>query len=188
METINENPILNEENIKHVGFRDRFIAVIIDTFVLSPFIIGNVLNILYLKNMVLFIFLNGLMLLYKPLLEYKYGATVGKMTLKLRVVDYNYQSITLTAAFMRSILSIAPSAFNTSIIAGMFLIPEFQNISTYGAWNAFLMANPVMSLYTKVSWLILVVDFLPMKSDPNKRTLHDRIAKTYVVIKKIDAL
>jgi len=188
METIDKNPVLKEENIKHVGFWDRFMAVVIDIFVLLPPIIGSILNILYLKNMLLFVLLNILMILYKPLMEYKYGATVGKMVLKLKVVDYNYQPITLVAAFLRSILSIATSAFNTTIIAGMFLIPEFENISTYGAWNAFLMANPIMNLYTKLSWLLLVIDILPMKSDPNKRTLHDRIAKTYVIIKKIDTL
>ena len=92
----------SQEEIKYAGFGIRLLAVIIDGFVTSPIGILIVYNFLVIKSFPLMILTTILSALYKPLMEWRYGATVGKMTLKLKVIDEFNNYLRLDQAFGRN--------------------------------------------------------------------------------------
>src|SRR4051812_19711680 len=48
---------------------------------------------------------------YKPFMEYRYGATIGKMALTLKVVDYDYKKAGLMQILLRNVFHILPALF-----------------------------------------------------------------------------
>jgi len=117
------------ENVRFASFWTRVAASILDSFVLMPILFLGVYNMMTWKSLPLYFVLQLAALIYKPWMEAEYGATIGKMATKIKVVTIDYQDINLQ-----------------------------QSLNRY----AFYFANSFMGLI-------------------GKQTLHDKIAKTYVV-------
>ena len=71
-----------KEEIEYAGFWIRVGAAIIDSFVMIPIIAISFYNLLSLKSVILLYILTLISAVYKPLMEWRYGATVGKMAVK----------------------------------------------------------------------------------------------------------
>src|SRR6516164_5563059 len=71
-------------------FWPRFFALLLDGLIIgtAPFILYNTME---KKSGLLLIIISCIRLVYKPFFEYRFGATPGKMALKLRVVNYHYE-------------------------------------------------------------------------------------------------
>ena len=67
--------------------------------------IKDLLNIVHLKSFMIYFIVALVAILYKPLLEYFFGATVGKYALDIKVSNANLEKITLTQSFKRSSIS-----------------------------------------------------------------------------------
>lgn len=134
----------------------------------------------------------GLLLLeaiYKPLLEARWGATLGKKWMKMKVVDRT------TGRLMdinQSLYRYLPWAF--SVCASVFVFtryfqdPAFADVTDLEAYVDFanehvLNESFLLSLVTNLT----VFSAVWMFSDPMVRALHDRIAGT-VVINDVEAL
>jgi uncharacterized RDD family membrane protein YckC len=123
-------------------------------------------------------------LLYKPLLEYYFGATIGKYALDLKVTDTNFNKMTLSQSFLRSSILILPSSLFIPIAYLAFNNPEIIKINSLMEYSQAVILNyPIQSYITNLMQLILVVEIIFLLTDKTKteRALHDRIGKTYVI-------
>src|SRR5690242_1599640 len=108
MEILDEKPIArNESAVVYGGFWIRFGAIIIDGIILSPVAFGLLyFNATMWKSMPILILGSLVQIAYKPFCEIYYGATLGKMALKLKVVNYEYNSINTVEGLGRNVFGI----------------------------------------------------------------------------------
>lgn len=76
-----------ERNYRFAGFWIRVGATIVDILVMLPFVGLSFYILLVLKSLPLMIVITVIMAAYKPLMEYQYGATLGKMAVGIKVVN-----------------------------------------------------------------------------------------------------
>ena len=90
--------------VKYAGFWRRFAAYLLDCLILSP-LYFFIVSILFLKFGVFIIAIVEVLAvwLYFSLMESSYlQATVGKLVLSIKVVDYNYRKISFLRATGRN--------------------------------------------------------------------------------------
>lgn len=140
---------LEKEEIKIASFKKRFLAYLIDSFV----ILGIVSIILFDKfsmvqtyeemHSVLIRFAGGILILqfcYHTLFAYLYGATLGKMFLKITIIDQNVLD--------------KPNLTQSAIRAG------FRQISDmfYGLGFAWALSNVVLKTWHDYAAKTVVID------------------------------
>ena len=69
--------------IKYAGFGIRIGASLIDMAVMLTPIVLNMVNLLIWKSILIYLLISIVSLLYKPIFEWKIGATIGKKILKI---------------------------------------------------------------------------------------------------------
>ena len=102
-----ETEILDEtnhdqiRNVHYATFLDRFLAAILDMLITT----GPLFYLLYLgytgKNLVMLLASSVLGMLYKPVMEGVWGATLGKMIMKIKMVDSDLVQIDLSQSLLR---------------------------------------------------------------------------------------
>ncbi len=106
---------------------------------------------------------------YSVLLHAKYGQTLGKMALKVKIIDQSEtKSITFRQAFMRDSVGMA-----ISLVAVIFLFFQFADVKLIEKnYDEFLMP-------WFFSWII--IELVTMLFNQKRRAVHDFIAGTVVV-------
>src|SRR5262249_37444134 len=112
------------------------------------------------KNLAALGFLALPPLFYKPLMEWRYGATVGKMICQLRVIASSGKPLSLGAAFLRS----SPIWLGTFASFLPMLNPGDDSLFTY----------------QKIAAWAVVLDCLKVALR-EKRAIHDNLADSYCV-------
>ncbi len=165
-------------------FWARFGALLIDGFVLAPVTALSFYNLISLKNLLLQIMVSLVSLLYKPFMEFKYGATLGKMALGIKVVSREFQPPGLDNIICRNIFQLIIAGSSILVTLLVFFSPDFRNADTFMAYSRLQnsMGNGRINMYASFS--IYLADTIFLWSDSKNRALHDRIGKTLVVIKK----
>ncbi|WP_416448472.1 RDD family protein [Leeuwenhoekiella sp. A2] len=181
-----ENTVTQTE--EYAKFWPRAGAYVLDNIViaLASFTINSI-NIAQFKSFWLYLLFALIAILYKPLMEARYGATLGKMILNLRVTNTQYNSIDYTTSFLRSLIFIVPP-----LLYVPFYYLAFQNadLDQYNAvlefGNEFANAYPLVEWIGNLSVILLAADVVVLLTDKTKTqsSLHDRIAKTYVIQEK----
>jgi uncharacterized RDD family membrane protein YckC len=102
-----DDPISPIDPSRRAGFGIRVVATLLDALVLSPATAAEVYILVVSKSAALkSVALLGLLavprLFYKPLMEWRYGATLGKMICRIRVIASSGKPLSLGAAFLRS--------------------------------------------------------------------------------------
>ncbi len=172
----------NPQNVRFAGFWVRVGASMIDFFIVLPIVGLGVFNALQYKSLTLALILIVLQSIYKPLMEFKYGATVGKMATKLKVVSYNFKEITLNQSILRNGFYLL--GFFTSLVTNftLFSNPEFLEITDMiklSEWQA-QQDTDYMSL---ASSMLLTFSIMFVPADLRKQGLHDKIAQTFCIHK-----
>ncbi|GGZ94365.1 RDD family protein [Algibacter mikhailovii] len=182
------NEDMTVEQFRYTPFWTRAGAYLLDTIILSVVAITvNYVNISNFKSFLLYLPFAILAILYKPFLESYYGATIGKMIVKIKVTDKNFKKIDMTTSILRSSILVIPLimyipiyylAFNNT---SLYEINEFMEFST-----AIATEYPMQGIIGNLSMIIIVADIIFLLSDSTKtkRSLHDRIANTYVIYDK----
>jgi len=119
---------------------------------------------------------------YKPAMEYLYGATVGKMAMKIRVVGTDYESISLSSAVLRYspwLLSNILTLFTTIM---MFTHEEFYDVTGLMELGVIQSELGFSSISTILGLLVFVCALAIVFND-KKQGLHDMIAGTYCIEK-----
>jgi uncharacterized RDD family membrane protein YckC len=174
-----EEPV-NLETVRFAGFGIRVGASIIDSLVLIPLMGINYYNIIDLKNLMLAILLALLSAAYKPLMEYYYGATVGKMAVKIKVVDYQLRAISLEQALIRYSPWVLSVAINLLATIYIFQLEDFAEIQDFLSYGELANATPYQKWIQFSIWIAPISAF-GMLFNPFQQAVHDQLAKTYCV-------
>jgi uncharacterized RDD family membrane protein YckC len=187
MQAILDEPLIQQDNtnVKYGGFWPRFGALILDGIILSPISFGlTYYNITSWKSSALMILVSLIGIGYKPFMEFYYGATLGKMALKLKVTNLNFEKADLGTILLRNIFHILPTLLSLFFTVGMFSDPDFESISGYQDYLMFSQRFSAAQYISYGSGLITIVEAIMLAVDQQKRTLHDRIAGTFVIEKR----
>jgi uncharacterized RDD family membrane protein YckC len=171
-----------EPQYRYVGFLPRFGALFIDGLILL--VVNYLLRIPLAEldnNLVALIIAAIVPLFYNLFLEYKYGATLGKMLLKIRIVNYELQPPTISNVILRNIIYIGLQFVSFGIeLKGYFNIQSSG--SDFTEFNDFITPQLIITLLFSGSvFIIYIIEMIFLLNDPKFRALHDRIGKTYVV-------
>ena len=185
-----ETPILNPEQPttfetaapNYAGFWIRTGATVIDFLVYLPLIALGFYNLMTIKSLALQLGLTLIMALYKPFMEYKYGGTLGKLALKIKVVNTDLESISIPKAILRYALWIPGQILSLVGIVLLFSNPDFEFATTFTEASQMQneSASPILSF---LFGLLVFISCLAVAFDDQKRALHDRIAGTYCIAK-----
>lgn len=168
----------------YAGFWPRLGAVVVDGLVCSPATAVLLTNMFIWKSIPVFLFCILLTLIYKPFLEFHYGATVGKMAVGIKVVNREMEKPTLQQAIFRSVFHILFSLISLFSSLAMFSVPGFDDQHSFLSYSQFMTAHNDYSFITSyLPGLISLADGIVMVSNDHKRSIHDKIANTYVIRK-----
>lgn len=174
--------LLLEKEIPWAGFWIRVLASIIDGLVMIPIIGLSVFNLISLKNLTLELSLMALIIFYKPLMEYKYGATLGKMACKIKVTNVEFGRITLEQSFLRSSLVIIGQII--SIISTIIIYQSADFINSTNWLEIGEIQEPILlQVLDKLSSVIIIVSCIVVAFNSKKQGIHDMIGKTYNIYK-----
>ncbi|MEO6588303.1 MAG: RDD family protein, partial [Pyrinomonadaceae bacterium] len=124
-------------------------------------------------NFALTIGMSAVPVLYIILLHGFYGQTLGKMAMKLKVLDISERPITFTQAVVRSLPQLLPVFISASALSNQ--ISPQDDAFTNNIFGIILTASYVLySLWN-------LFDIIVCLSSDKKRALHDLIAGTVVV-------
>jgi uncharacterized RDD family membrane protein YckC len=163
------------------SFWSRVGASLVDFLVFVPIIGLSFYNMYGLKSLALNMVLSITWVLYKPLMEWKYGATLGKMALKLRVVTTTFEPISFDQSALRFSLY-----FLSYLVAGissylLFTNPAFENAGGFMEVAQLQAEYRTISMISNLVNLLVLVSVLFVAFDKKNQALHDKIADTLVV-------
>jgi uncharacterized RDD family membrane protein YckC len=163
----------------------RIGAFFIDIAVLLPIIGLSFYNFITLKNLPLFLLVSLLSILYKPLLEYYYGATVGKMALKLKVVNKQNEGIELGQSFIRSLPGYLGSLLMLPVQYAMFSDSGFMDADTFMSFSVysteFNKNYAYMNFIGPIQTIFFIIDLIVATQNNKNQSIHDMMANTYVI-------
>ncbi len=168
--------------VRWAGFWIRVGASLIDFIVYIPAIAFNMYNIYSLKSLPLQLLITLILIVYKPLLEFRYGATVGKMAVGIKVVNNNYSSISITQAITRYIPWLIGQVISIYGTILLFQNPDF--LSTTNWIEVGTIQNEIIPRGVNyIGSVILLVSCIFIAFTDNKQGLHDMLAGTYCIYK-----
>jgi uncharacterized RDD family membrane protein YckC len=172
-----------EKYPKPVGFWIRVCALLIDDMIFIPISIISMLNYMLFKNIILFILITLPCFLYKPVMESRYGATLGKMACGIRVIDGIGQKITLEAAYFRFLPFLLISIPGTIQNISLYMSPEFESAKTLKEITQLQQPGP-LNTFILLAIFFLLADCIFAAFTYRKRTLHDMLVGSYCVYKQ----
>jgi len=173
-----------ERHVTYGGFWPRLGALFLDGLILGlPSLALSYFNVVNWKSSALLIVISLIGVVYKPFMEFQYGATLGKMALDLHVVNLNFQKANFTEIFLRNVFNVASGIFSLISSVIIFNSMEFQRLTGYMEFNTLVANQRGSSAVQGIYFLVLLVELICLVSDKQKRALHDRIGKTYVIVK-----
>jgi len=170
----------NPQNIRFAGFWIRVGASLVDFMVISPITGLGFYNVIEMKSLSLALLLIAAQAFYKPFMEFKYGATLGKMATRIKVVSTKFQNLTINQAILRDGFYLL--GFFASIISNIALFqnPEFLEIHDtikLSEWQA----EQNQDYMTMGASMLLTFSIMFVIFDLKKQGLHDKIAETYCI-------
>jgi len=168
------------KNIRYAGFGIRLLASIIDTLALSPILILNFYNLINLKSIPFEIAITLTLIIYKPLMEYLYGATVGKMALKIKVVTTYFDKLSLSQAAIRYtpwLIGNIVSIYGTIML---YKNPDFLSATDF--WRLAKVQESMQSgAIDHLGTVLLIVSAIVILFNEKRQGLHDNLANTYCI-------
>jgi len=179
-EILDENDYNKVRNVQYAGFGERLLASILDSLIMMTPVVGFMYLGFVNKSLTYLLASAVVGMLYKPIMEGVWGATLGKMILKIKMVDTNLDQIDLGQSILKNAIYIISSLIG--ILGHFWLVSTdaFQESEGFVEASAAGQESP----YTMVGYIWLVVILIScfaMLASNLKQTLHDRLAGTYCV-------
>lgn len=182
--------IIDDELIEHngnpkdrwAGFWIRVVASIVDLLVFLPFIAIVIYNQMSIKSLPLVLILTLIMMVYKPFMEFKYGATLGKMAVKIKVVNYHFTQINITQAIVRYFPWLLGNIVSIISTILLFQHPDFVSSTTFIEIRNLQNQLPTSTI-NFITSLVVLIAVIVVAFTSNKQGIHDMMAKTYCVYK-----
>lgn len=165
------------------GFWIRVGANIIDSLIFLPIAILGIWNMFSLKSTTLLILVSLPGLIYKPVMESFFGATLGKMSCKIKVIDEDGKKLSLLSAYIRffPFLLSAGVALAGQLI--LFSSSQFQSATSWVEITQVQQSSFLDVIRYPVNILVLI-DCICVAFTFRKRALHDMMAESYCVYKE----
>jgi uncharacterized RDD family membrane protein YckC len=182
MEVIDQPAVEKVSADIYGSFWMRFAALLIDGVILTPITLGlTYFNVSDWKSTEVLVLLSLIGIIYKPFMEFQFGATVGKMALKLKVVNANFEKAELSHVLLRNIFHLAGSILSFLITLYIYQDPGFESVSGWTDYSVFTKGFIVLQAVTWMTSIITIVDGIVLIADNRKQSLHDKIGQTYVI-------
>ncbi len=169
------------KSITYATFWERLHAFMLDNIFFLPISSLNIYNLIIWKSFELAILSIVLWVIYKPLMEWKYGATFGKKIVGIEVVDSENQRISFNQVMLRFTPYFAFSIDHFFEYQKLFAIPKMAEVSTAIELTRLQAENP-----SNISPLVTFFFIFSISSiffSPQKQAQHDILAKTYCIKK-----
>ena len=165
------------------GFWIRVGAQIVDILVFIPIIILSYWNTFSLKSTAVLVSISVPGLIYKPLMESFFGATLGKMACGIKVIDGNGNKLSLVGAYVRYFPFLISSGVNLAGQLIMFSSPQFQSAASMMELAQAQQGNFLGPIGTLVNVLVMI-ECVVAAFTFRKRALHDMLAESFCVYKE----
>lgn len=176
-----QHTVVNPAGVVYGGFWQRFGATFIDGLIMAPINWGiGYLTSRYYETTILIALTSLLTIAYRPAMEYIYGATVGKMALRLKVVNRNFERCELHEILLRNIFQIVyPLLGLVYTMYNYYNLQHFDSSSiSTSSTSSPLNAIQILNI---IFLMLFIVEAIVLISNSQKQALHDKIAGTYVV-------
>ena len=165
------------------GFWVRVGASLIDMVVFVPIMILSIWNTFGLKSTAMLILISLPGLVYKPFMESFLGATLGKMSCKIKVIDDNGKKLSLFKAYVRFLPFLVSGCIKLAGGLILFLSPQFQSAKSMVELGQAQQGSSLAVISYPVSALVLI-DCIVVAFTFRKRALHDMMAESFCVYKE----
>ena len=170
-------------SVTYGGFWQRVGALILDGIILTPVVFGlTYVNVVTWKSPLVLILASLAGIAYKPLMEYVYGATWGKMAVKLVVKNRDLEKAELGEILVRNVFHIVFPLISLYFTVMAYNDPGFESVSGFMAYSTFINGFAALKYVNFTSTFIDCIDAIVLASDKQKRSLHDQIAGTVVIV------
>lgn len=182
MQYIDEDEIKNTPSYTMADFWPRVGATFIDALILAPLVAITYINFFSWKILSVFLITTSLQMIYKPLMEFVQGATLGKKIIGLRVISDDGGNISFNQSVLRSIFSILPVLVSLTIYINLFTSNDIVEIDNLTKLSEYFTNFPVLQMFQNFFMTITFVDVLILLFFYERRkTLHDIISRTRVI-------
>jgi len=171
---------------KPAGFWIRFGARIVDFLVFLPIAVLAYWNTFSLKSTTALILTCVPGLIYKPLMESFFGATLGKMAFGIKVIDSNGNRLSLFGAYVRFFPFLIQTGVNLAGQLILFSSEQFQSASSMMELAEAQKGNFLAPIGTIVN-ILVAVECIFAAFTSRKRALHDMLAESFCVYKEPEA-
>lgn len=173
-------PTVQWQPVGYAKALQRVFALMVDCIVFLPLNLLAQHNVLVLKSFPLVVLITVAWWVYKPVMEWRYGATLGKMVVKIRVLDSNMQNISLNQALLRFMPYFAISLSQLLFHFNLFYTAGFEEATTLEGIKILVETLGINSapLLTYFIYLFLVT---PVVYDDKKQAIYDKLSQTYCI-------
>jgi uncharacterized RDD family membrane protein YckC len=186
-ETLTDNdPLFPEAEIKFATFWPRLGALLLDGVIIAVVTLPvTYLNISSWKIPSVYILTCIISFIYKPFMEYRYGATVGKMAAGLIVIGHDFEKVTLREELKRVSYYYLPSILIALMTVRSYFSENFVSISGYQEFQRYISSsNPAIPWVNGIVFVLTIADCISFFTNDQRRSLHDIYAGTYVIQKR----
>lgn len=163
----------------YASFFQRTQAFVIDSLVFFPMSYLTDYNLFYIKNFYIVVAAGVLWWAYKILMEWQFGATLGKMVVKIKVVSEDMDKPSFNQIMMRFMPYFAVGLSNILLNFSLFNLPEFQTVQDLDGIQKLHEQLPSTGLMLSIFFFSVSVGAIWY--DEKKQALHDKLGQTYCV-------
>ncbi len=165
------------------GFWIRVGASIIDFLIFIPIMVLSIWNTYSLKSTAVLVLISLPGLIYKPFMESFFGATLGKMSCGIKVIDDSGKKLSLFSAYIRFFPFLLSAGVTLAGQLILFSSPQFQSAKSMMEIGQAQQGNPLVVISYPVTALVLI-DCIIVAFTFRKRALHDMMAESFCVYKE----
>ena len=182
MEILDTDTLKRHSNVEYASFGNRLLATLVD-FLVMLIPMGAMMYFMFMdKNMIFVLVFSIIGGLYKPLMEGVYSATLGKMAVGIKMVDYDHENLDLVQSFTKNGIYLINSAIGIASMFWLFGNEAFLEAEGFLESSIASEGNPYQIISSIWSFAIIISCFMMLASD-KKQTLHDRVANTFCIKK-----
>lgn len=185
-ESLNEESIFPEADIVYSKFWDRFGALLLDgCIVLALTLPASYFNVTVWKIPSLYVLIGLVTIFYKPVMECRFGATLGKMIVGLLVVGRDFEKVTISEELKRVSFYLFPAILQHIITLPLYFSTAFNTINNYKEFNRQVsVSNPSLLWINGIVFVLFIADTVAFFVNQPNRALHDVYAGTNVIVRK----
>jgi uncharacterized RDD family membrane protein YckC len=146
-------------------------------------VILGIWNLYSLKSTVVLVLASLPGLIYKPFMESFFGATLGKMSCKIKVIDDNGKKLSLFGAYVRFFPFLLSAGVTLAGQLILFTSPQFQSAESMMEIGQAQQGNFLGPISTVVN-VLLLIECVFASFTLRKRALHDMLAESFCVYKE----